>query len=58
MEGSRRDRFNDMAEHGPILKNYQKTYHPRFSFTPKTGNIPQNGVLFGGMNIVVVSFLN
>jgi len=28
MESSRRDLFNDMAEHGPILKNNQNTYHP------------------------------
>jgi len=37
MESSRRDLFNDMAEHRPILKNNQKTYHPRFGLTPKTG---------------------
>jgi len=37
MESSRRDLLNDMAEHRPILKNNQNTYHPRFGFTPKTG---------------------
>jgi len=36
MESSRRDLFNDMAEHRSILKNYQTTHHPRFGFTPKT----------------------
>jgi len=37
MESSRRDFLNDMAEHRPILKNNQNTYHTRFGFTPKTG---------------------
>jgi len=37
MESSRRDLSNDVAEHGPILKNNQNTYHSRFGFTPKTG---------------------
>jgi len=37
MESSRRDLVNDMAENGPILKNNQNTFHPRFGFTPKTG---------------------
>jgi len=37
MESSRRDLLNDMAEHKPILKNNQNTYHTRFGFTPKTG---------------------
>ena len=27
MESSRRDLFNDMAEHGAILKNDQNTHH-------------------------------
>jgi len=36
MENSRRDLFNDMAEHRPTLKNNQN-YHPRFGFAPKTG---------------------
>jgi len=37
MESSRRDLLNYAAEHMPILKNNQNSYHPRFSFTPKTG---------------------
>jgi len=37
MESFRRDLSIDMAEHSPILKNNQITYHPRFGFTPKTG---------------------
>ena len=40
MESCRRDLLNDMAEHGPILKNNQNTYYLRFSFTPETGAIP------------------
>jgi len=37
----------DVAEHRSILKNYQNTYNPRFSFTPKTGiAFPKTGVLF------------
>jgi len=36
MESSRRDLLNDIAEHGPILKNKQTTFHPRFGF--KTGS--------------------
>ena len=47
MEGSHRDLLKDMAEHRPILKNNQNTYHPRLGFTPKTRrSIPQNRVLF------------
>jgi len=34
---SRRERSIDVAERRSILKNYQDTYYPRFSFTPKTG---------------------
>jgi len=37
MESSRRDLLNGMAEHMPILKNNQNTYHPRFCLAPKTG---------------------
>jgi len=44
MESWRRDLLNDMAEHEPILKNSQNTYHPRFGFSPNS--IPQNGDLF------------
>jgi len=37
----------DVAEHRSILKNNQSTYHPRFSFIPKTGTVfPKAGVLF------------
>ena len=36
MVSSRRDLWNDVAEHRPILKNNQNTYLS-FSFTPKTG---------------------
>jgi len=36
MESSHWDLLNGMAEHRPILKNNQNTYHPRFGFTPKT----------------------
>ena len=47
MESSRRDLLNDMAEHRPILKNNQNTYHPRFAFTPKTGiAFPKRGFVF------------
>jgi len=39
--------FVDVAEHRSILKNYQSTYHPRFSFIPKTGSgFPKTEVLF------------
>jgi len=44
MEISCRDLFNDMAEHTAILKKFQNTYHPRFSFIPKTGiSFPKMG---------------
>jgi len=44
-ESSRRYLFNDMAEHGSILKNNQNTY-ARFSFTPNTGiALPKTGIL-------------
>jgi len=47
MESSHQDLLNDMAEHGPILKNNQNWYKPCFSFTPKTGiELPQTGVSF------------
>ena len=37
MESSRRDLSNDMAEHGPILKNNLNAYNPRFGLTQNTG---------------------
>jgi len=47
VESSRRDLLNGMAEHMPVLKNNQNTYHPRFGFTPKTGiALPKTGFLF------------
>jgi len=47
MESSRRDLLNEMAEHRPILKNNQNTFHPRFGFTTKTGiAFPQTGFWF------------
>jgi len=46
MESFRRDLYNDMAEHRPILKNY-RSYHPHFGFTPKIGiAFPKTGILF------------
>ena len=46
MKSSRRDLFNDAAEHGPILKNSQNMDYRRFSFTPKTGiELPNIGVV-------------
>jgi len=43
MESSRRDLWNDMAEHRPILKNNQNTHLP---FTPKRGvELPKAGAL-------------
>jgi len=54
MESSRRYLSNDMAEHSPILKNNQITYHPRFGFTPKTGiAFPKTGFVFTVMSSVV-----
>jgi len=47
MQSSRRDLFNDVAEHRAILKNNRNTYYPRFDFIPKTGiAFPEMGVLF------------
>jgi len=46
MESSRRDLSNDMAKHGPILKDHQNMYYPRFSFTQNRYSIPQKGVWF------------
>jgi len=47
MESSRRDLWNDMAEHRSILENTQNTYHARFGFTPKTDiAFAKMGVLF------------
>jgi len=45
MESSRRDLFNDVAEHWSILKNKQYTNYARFSFTPGI-ELPETGVLF------------
>jgi len=45
MESSRRDLLSDMAEHRPLLKNNQNTYHLYFGFTPKTGiPFPKKGL--------------
>jgi len=34
----------DVAELRPMLKNYQNTHYPRFSFIPKTGTVfPKTG---------------
>jgi len=47
MESSRRDLLNDRAEHRPILKNNQNTYHHHFGFPPKTGEaFPKTGFCF------------
>ena len=46
MKSSRRDIFNDVADHRSILKNKQNTNSPRFSFTPKTDTeLPEKGVM-------------
>jgi len=46
MKRYRRNLFNGIAQHRPILKNNQNTY-PRFGFIPKTGiAFPKTGVLF------------
>jgi len=44
MEKSRRDLFNDVAEHRPISKNNQNTYY--FGFTLKTGRAFPGGFCF------------
>jgi len=47
MESSRRDLFDDMAEHRSIFKNNQNTYYPLFCFTPKTSAaFPKTGISF------------
>jgi len=47
MESSRRDLFNNVAEHRSMLKTDQSTCYPRFSFTPKTRiELPKTGVSF------------
>jgi len=47
MESTRRDFWNDVAEHMPVLKNNQNTYHPRFGSTPKSSTaFPKTWVLF------------
>ena len=39
--------MNDAAEHRPILKNNQTTYHPPFGFVPETGKeFPKTGFVF------------
>jgi len=46
-ERSRRELSNDVAEHRYMLKNYQNTYYPRFSFILKTGiAFPKTGAVF------------
>jgi len=36
-----------MADHMPILKNYQKKYYPRIIFTPKLREeLPETGASF------------
>jgi len=41
---SRRELSIDMAEHRPMLKNYQNAYYLRFSFIPKTDMLfPKRG---------------
>jgi len=53
MESSRRDLFNDMADHSPILKNNQNTYHRRLGFTPKTDTaFPKRGFVFTVSNVI------
>ena len=42
---SRRELPIDVAEPRSVLKNYQNTQYPRFSFTPKTGKAFPNGGL-------------
>jgi len=47
MESSRRDLLKDMAEHRPILKSNQNTYHPRFGSHPKqVQHSPKRGFVF------------
>jgi len=36
----------DVAEHRSMLKNYQNTLYPRFSFIPKTGIFQKRDFLF------------
>jgi len=46
-ERFRRELSIDVAEHWSMLKNYQNTHYPRFSFIPKTSRVfPKTGVLF------------
>jgi len=46
MESSRLDLMNDMAEHRPILKNNQNTYHHRFGFNKKQVALSITGFVF------------
>jgi len=44
---SRRELSIDVAEHRPMLKNFQNTNYPRFSFVPNTGlTFFKSGFLF------------
>jgi len=43
---SRRELSTDVAEQRSTLKNYHNTHYRRFSFIPKSGSIPRNGVFF------------
>jgi len=46
-ERSRRELSINVAEHGPMLKNYQNSHYPRFSFISKTGiALTKTGVLY------------
>jgi len=46
-ERSRREHSIDVAEHRSMLKNYQNTLYPRFSFSHKSGiAFPKARVLF------------
>jgi len=44
---SRRELSIDVAGHRSMLKNYENTHYPHFTFMPKTGiALPKTGVLF------------
>jgi len=47
LKRSRRELSIDVAEHGSMLKNYQNTHYPCFSFIPKTGMaFPNRGIFY------------
>jgi len=46
MESSRRDLFNNMAEHRFITKNNQNAYHPSFGFPKQVKLSPKRGFVF------------